>query len=211
MDSHTKQVCAAICDANAVCIARDRPFVLANGSKSSIYLDVRKLIYYPPIRDATIDRLAALVRSTCTKENDFIISGAATADIPFSILVADRLKCPSVYMRPPKKHGLGNLIEGGSVRRKTVVHVADLINSGVQGVNHISTLRENGAHINAYVAIVCRSIAGQLALEQHGVKVSCLCRLLDVLYYLRETNRVSDDILRPLIDSTAAEEKDVTV
>ncbi len=120
--------------------------------RSPIYCDNRVLLSYPAERNAVRDGLVHLVREHfpgCTA-----VSGVATAGIAHAALIADAMGLPMSYVRPePKKHGLGNQIEGRIAGGESVVLVEDLISTGKSSLAAALALKESGANLLGVVAV----------------------------------------------------------
>jgi orotate phosphoribosyltransferase len=83
-----------------------------------------------------------------------VIAGVATGAIAHGVLVAEELGLPFVYVRPePKKHGLGNLIEGEIHSGQSVVVIEDLISTGGSSLKAVDALREAGCDVKGMTAI----------------------------------------------------------
>jgi orotate phosphoribosyltransferase len=69
-------------------------------------------------------------------------------------LVADLLELPFAYVRPePKKHGMGNQIEGRIEKGQSVIIIEDLISTGGSSLKVVDVLREAGIEVAGMVAI----------------------------------------------------------
>lgn len=83
-----------------------------------------------------------------------VIAGVATGGVAIGALVAQELGLPFVYVRSePKKHGLGNQIEGVIEAGQKVVVIEDLISTGGSSLNAVAALRSAGAQVLGMVAI----------------------------------------------------------
>src|SRR5690606_16193459 len=103
-----------------------QPFTWASGWKSPIYCDNRKTLSFPDVRQMIAHGLADIVRDKYP--NTTVIAGVATGAIAQGILVAELLDLPFVYVRPePKKHGMGNQVEGFLPENSKVAVIEDLI------------------------------------------------------------------------------------
>ena len=95
----------------AVRLQPTEPFTWASGWKSPIYCDNRKTLSHPRIRTFIRQKFVEAITASFPKPD--VIAGVATGAIAQGVLVAEEMGLPFVYVRPePKKHGLGNLIEG---------------------------------------------------------------------------------------------------
>jgi len=64
------------------------------------------------------------------------------------------LELPFAYVRPePKKHGMGNQIEGRLEKGQSVVIIEDLISTGGSSLKTVDALREAGIEVAGMVAI----------------------------------------------------------
>jgi orotate phosphoribosyltransferase len=138
--------------ARAIKLSPDEPFQWSSGWLSPIYCDNRVALSYPDIRSYIKTELAELVR------RDFpgaeAIAGVATAGIAQGALVADLLELPFAYVRPePKKHGMGNQIEGRLEKGQKVVLMEDLISTGGSSLKVVEALRQQGIEVLGMIAI----------------------------------------------------------
>ncbi len=147
-----KEIALSLLKTKAVIVRRDPPFVWTSGIKAPIYTDNRILISYPQYRKQVIDAFLELIAE---KDLDFdVIAGTATAGIPWSSWLADRLNLPLVYVRSEKKgHGKENLIEGKLEKGKQVLIVEDLISTGGSSIKTAEALIEAGASVEDIISI----------------------------------------------------------
>jgi orotate phosphoribosyltransferase len=139
-------------DVQAVRLRPADPFTWSSGWKSPIYCDNRVTLAYPQVRTYIKHALADLVRAQFPQAQ--VIAGVATAGIPQGALVADVLGLPYCYVRPePKKHGMGNQIEGRLAETQKVVVVEDLISTGGSSLKVVEALRQAGADVVGMIAI----------------------------------------------------------
>ncbi|CCH01071.1 orotate phosphoribosyltransferase [Fibrella aestuarina BUZ 2] len=153
------------------------PFTWSSGWKSPIYCDNRVTLAYPEVRTYIKEALADLVRREFPTAQ--VIAGVATAGIPQGALVADALNLPYCYVRPePKKHGMGNQIEGrieASDNPQRVVVVEDLISTGGSSLKVVEALRQAGAEVIGMIAIFTYGFAlADQNFANANVKLACL-------------------------------------
>jgi orotate phosphoribosyltransferase len=136
----------------AIQLRPDQPFTWASGWKSPIYCDNRISLSDPEARTYIKNSLAAAIKGYF-KEVD-IIAGVATAGIAQGALVADLLDLPFCYVRPePKKHGMGNQIEGSIKSGQKAVLIEDLISTGGSSIKAADALRSLGIEVLGMVSI----------------------------------------------------------
>lgn len=148
-----ENVASMLLEVKAVRLNPDVPFKWASGWNSPIYCDNRITLSHPKVRTAIKNGLASAVQAYWGDVD--IIAGVATAGIPQGALVADWLELPFCYVRPePKKHGMGNQIEGATIKKgQKVVLIEDLVSTGGSSLKAVDALREAGANVLGMVAI----------------------------------------------------------
>jgi orotate phosphoribosyltransferase len=136
----------------AVKLQPHEPFTWASGWKSPIYCDNRKTLSYPKIRTFIRQQFVQAIQENFSKPD--VIAGVATGAIAQGVLVAEEMGLPFVYVRPePKKHGLGNLVEGEIKSGQSVVVIEDLISTGGSSLKAVEALRAAGCDVKGMAAI----------------------------------------------------------
>ncbi|MGI6663085.1 MAG: orotate phosphoribosyltransferase [Bacillota bacterium] len=122
----------------------EEPFTLTSGTKSPVYIDVRRLISFVEEREEALDMLAALVSET-VKEKVDAVAGGETAGIPYAAFLSSKMRLPMLYVRKkPKGFGRNAQVEGYLDEGKRVVLVEDLMFDGGSKVNFVQGLRNAG-------------------------------------------------------------------
>jgi orotate phosphoribosyltransferase len=148
----TKRIAELLLEAQAIKLSPEKPFQWSSGWFSPIYCDNRVALSYPDTRTFIKKALAELIRAKYP--NAQAVVGVATGGIAQGALVADILELPFAYVRPePKKHGMGNQIEGRLEKGQSVVIVEDLISTGGSSLKTVDVLREAGIEVAGMVAI----------------------------------------------------------
>jgi orotate phosphoribosyltransferase len=136
----------------AIQLSPEHPFTWASGLKSPIYCDNRKTLSYPEVRQYIREAFVATIRESYGEPE--VIAGVATGGIAIGALVAEEMNLPFIYVRSePKKHGLGNQVEGVLLPGQRVVVIEDLISTGSSSLTAVAALREQQADIVGMVAI----------------------------------------------------------
>jgi orotate phosphoribosyltransferase len=147
-----KRIAELLLEAQAIKLSPDKPFQWSSGWLSPIYCDNRVALSYPDTRTFIKKTLADLIRNEYPDVHAVV--GVATGGIAQGALVADILELPFAYVRPePKKHGMGNQIEGRLEKGQSVVIVEDLISTGGSSLKVVDVLREAGIEVAGMVAI----------------------------------------------------------
>ena len=194
------KVARLLLEVKAVRLRPEEPFTWSSGWKSPIYCDNRITLSYPEARTYIRTALA----DTILKEFPDVqaIVGVATAGIAQGALVADALNLPFLYVRPePKKHGMGNQIEGRLENGQRVVVIEDLISTGGSSLKVVDVLRQSGADVLGMAAIFTYGfpVAGQNFADK-DVKLVCLSDYETLVGEARDLNYISANAM----DSLAA-------
>ncbi len=174
MATTEQQIASLLLNIEAVKLSPEKPFVWSSGWHSPIYCDNRISLSFPEARTIIKNALAEAIRINFPEVQ--AIAGVATAGIAQGVLVADLMQLPNIYVRPePKKHGMGNQIEGRLVPHQKIVVIEDLISTGGSSLKVVDVLREAGAEVLGMVAIF--SYGFEIASEnfrQKNVPLVCL-------------------------------------
>ncbi|MCG6551822.1 MAG: orotate phosphoribosyltransferase [Candidatus Magnetominusculus sp. LBB02] len=177
MDSLIRAMMARLLwETKAVKVSVERPFQLASGNYSPLYINCRALISHA----AAMDIIAALSHYVCdSKGLEFdVVAGGETAGIPFAAYIAGRLSKPMAYIRKkPKGYGMGSLIEGVLKEGDRVLLVEDLITDGKSKEGFVNAVRTAGAHISDTLVVFDREQGGRDFLRKIDVELHPLCAL----------------------------------
>ena len=178
----------------AVKLSPEAPFTWASGWLSPIYCDNRKTLSVPAVRDFIKMAFSDAIRSL--EEQPDMIAGVATGGIAIGALVADVLELPYVYVRASAKgHGLGNLIEGGSVENKKVLVIEDLISTGKSSLTAVAALREAGANVLQMLSIFTYGFdIAEQAIEDADLNFSAMTDLSSLLAVAEKEGLISEEM-----------------
>lgn len=169
------------------------PFLWANGWKSPIYCDDKKILSYPKERDFfKIEISRVLMENFPTAD---VVAAVATNAIAQGILVAEQLNMPFVYVYPkPKDHGLENQIEGDVRPGQNVVVIENQVNLGVHAMNAVEALRMNGCKVLGVLTIIDYEIPSARKLfEKAGVPLVAMTTFTNVLEYARKNGQINQN------------------
>jgi orotate phosphoribosyltransferase len=170
--------------AGAVHVSRDRPYVLAAGWASPVYIDCRLLIGEPRFRHEAVRLAAEAVRSMIKADSFDAIAGAETAGIPFASWLADALDTPLRYVRKrPLGIGHNAQVEGGSVEGLRILLVDDLTTDATSKISFAKGLRQAGATVRDVLSIFYQSAfpGADERLAQAGLVMHPLATWDDIL------------------------------
>lgn len=174
----------------AVDFNAEQPFTYASGLKGPTYVDCRRIISFPRVRQTLLDFLAATVMRDAGFEAFDNVAGGETAGIPFAAMVAERLGLPMTYVRKkPKGYGRNARIEGVMTEGQRVLLVEDLTTDGGSKLSFVDAIRETGASCAHTAVIFYYGIFPETTqrLADHGVSLHHLCTWWDVLAEARES------------------------
>ena len=193
-----QQVADYLLQIGAIRINPSQPFTWSSGWNSPIYCDNRVALSYPEIRTYIKNELASAVKRAFA--NAGCIAGVATAGIAQGALVADVLNLPFAYVRPePKKHGMGNQIEGRIAPGSKVVLVEDLISTGGSSLKAVEALRQHGAEVIGLVAIFTYGFPqAEKNFADAGVPFTTLSSYAHLLDLANDQGKITDEQLKNL-------------
>ncbi len=176
-------------EVKAVLFFEQKPFIFTSGWASPVYIDCRKLIFYPRIRRQLIDFAVATLGRDAGYEQFDVVAGGETAGIPYAAWIADRLGLPMQYIRKkPKGFGRNAQIEGDLRDGARTLLVEDLTTDGRSKINFCQALRTAGAvvdhvFVNFYYDIFPES---KKIMADLNVKLHALATWWDVLEVVKQ-------------------------
>jgi orotate phosphoribosyltransferase len=171
-------------EVKAVLFFTDKPFIFTSGWASPVYIDCRKLIFYPRIRRQLVDFADATLARDAGFEQFDVVAGGETAGIPYAAWIAERFDLPMQYVRKKAKgFGRNAQIEGDIREGARTLLVEDLTTDGRSKINFVQALRNAGAvvehvFVNFYYDIFPES---KKVMSELGVKLHHLATWWDVL------------------------------
>ena len=180
----------------AVNFRPEDPYTLTSGWKSPVYIDCRRIIFFPRARQKIIELGTEKIGRHVGYETIEAVAGGETAGIPFAAWMADRMLVPMAYVRKkPKGFGRNALIEGAVPEGMNTLLVEDLTTDGGSKVQFARALREAGAICHhAFVVFFYGVFPGGLAqLAAMDVELHSLCTWWDVLEACNERPYFADD------------------
>ncbi len=167
----------------------DEPYTFTSGWKAPVYIDCRKIIYFPRARAKICELAVEKLTRHVGFETIEAVAGGETAGIPYAAWIADRMGLPMSYVRKkPKGFGRNAQIEGDVPEGKRTLLVEDLTTDGGSKIQFANALRDAGAICDhVFVVFFYGVFPGSLAkLKEMGISLHHLCTWWDVLEACRE-------------------------
>ena len=138
-----------ILEAGAVKYSAERPFFLASGWASPVYIDVQRLISFPRIRAALMDLARETVLADIGFEQFDTVAAVESSGIAYGAWIAERLALPLQYVhRRPRGFGREAQIEGTLRRGARVLLVDDISTDGRSKIDLCRALRAMEARVD---------------------------------------------------------------
>lgn len=178
-------------EVEAVRFRADEPFRFTSGWASPVYIDCRRLISFPRVRQTLMDFAASKIVREIGFETIDTIAGGETAGIPFAAWLADRLMLPMQYVRKAAKgFGRDAQIEGDFEPGLRILLVEDLTTDGQSKIKFCQALREAGAIVSHTFVIFHYDIFPQTKelLARMDMSMLSLATWWDVLAVCKKNN-----------------------
>ena len=185
-------------EVDAVLFNPAKPFIFTSGWASPVYIDCRRLISFPRLRQTIIDFATTTILRDIGFEKFDTVAGGETAGIPFAAWIADRLMLPMQYVRKkPKGFGRDAQIEGHLQEGARTLLVEDLTTDGRSKVNFCKALRMAGAKVEHVFVIFHYDIYPEAPkiMADIGVELHALATWWDVLRVARKGDHFDVDTL----------------
>lgn len=197
MTMNTEQkVARALLKIGAVGFVPDNPITFKSGIISPVYIDNRKLPFYPNEWKIIIDSFAKTIKKENLKLD--AIAGVEAAGIPHSAALGFSMKKPSVFVRKQMKdHGTKKMVEGGSVLNRNILLIEDLVTTGGSSLSAVENLRKEGAKVNNCLVIVSYNFpSAKEAFSKAKVKLHTITSFPVILGEAKKLGMINEAILK---------------
>lgn len=173
-NSFAEELALSLLEINAVILRPEEPFTWSSGWNSPIYCDNRLTLRYPELRKRICRAFVEIIEKEFSDVE--VVTGTATAGIPYAAWVAESLDKPLAYVRAKAKaYGLGNQIEGGVDKGQSTLVIEDLISTGGSAMSVIEALKFIGADVRAVLTIFTYGFnKANFRFEKAGIPVFAL-------------------------------------
>lgn len=165
-----EEVAESLWRAGAIRIEVERPFELASGNHSPIYVNCRSMISDPEFMHLYTRAARAILEAAGATLD--AVAGGETAGIPYAAYLARDLDKPMLYVRKKAKaYGVASRVEGRLEPGWKVLLVEDLITDGGSKLGFIEALRAAGAEVAEALVLFDRQQGGAALLATEGVRL----------------------------------------
>jgi orotate phosphoribosyltransferase len=167
-----------------LCVER-REVTLSSGKQSDFYLDLRRLLMRPRgLKLAGELVLARLMAGPCVDA----VGGMAVGAVPLvaAVLAAAANDDPAPKLvgffvrKEPKRHGLGNRIEGAFEAGQSVALVEDTTTTGGSTLEALDAVAEAGGKVTRVLCLVDRGEGAREAFAERGLALEPLFTRADL-------------------------------
>ncbi|HWP57442.1 MAG TPA: orotate phosphoribosyltransferase [Candidatus Acidoferrales bacterium] len=207
MSEVAEKIAEMLLQTEAIQIYRERPFVFVSGRISPVYIDCRRLLSFPDVRDAIVTELAKKAQAEIGLDAIDVVAGGETAGIPYAAFVAHLLHKPMIYIRKqPKGYGGTKQIEGTLAAGQRVLLVEDLITDGMSKLRFNIGIRAEGARMTDCLCIFDYASdrlnlhEGKNNLAEHGIRLHTLANWDHVLQVGMSKNYLTREASNQILD-----------
>ena len=182
----------------AVLFNAEQPFIFTSGWASPVYIDCRRVISYPSLREVLMRLAAGQIEHRIGLGNIDTVVGGEAAGIPFAAWIADALRLPMQFVRKKAKgFGRNAQIEGFLREGDRALLVEDLTTDACSKVNFCRALRRAGARVDHIFVIFYYDIVAQSrqVIADLGVSMHALATWRDVLDVARQARYFDEGTL----------------
>lgn len=171
-------------ETEAVLFNAEHPFVFTSGWASPVYVDCRRIISFPTLRQVLTTLAAGEIDRRIGVSNIDSVVGGEAAGIPFAAWIADALRLPMQFVRKKAKgFGRNAQVEGVLAEGTRTLLIEDLTTDGRSKLNFCQALRRAGAKVDHVFVIFYYDIFEQSRriIADLGVTMHPLATWRDVL------------------------------
>ncbi len=191
-----QKVAHALLKIGAVGFVPDNPITFNSGIVSPVYIDNRKLPFYPNEWKIIIESFSKIIKKEKIKLD--VIAGVEAAGIPHSAALGFFMNQPSVFVRKEAKdHWTKRMVEGGSVLNKNVLLIEDLVTTGGSSLHAVENLRKEGGKVKICLVIVSYNLPrAQDAFTKAKVKLHAITSFPVILGEAKKLGMIKGDRLK---------------
>jgi uridine monophosphate synthetase len=179
---------------NANCL-RFGSFRIKSGALSPYYIDLARLLSSPKDLCVIAQITSELIKKIMNAERIDKIASIALKGALISPSIATIINLPCIIVRKKKKeYGAKGRIVGAEVNKgDNILFFDDVVSEGISKIEGIKPLEDQGGNVKHLIVVVDREQGGKEKLEQKGYMVHSLARISEIVKFLSETKKISDN------------------
>ncbi|XP_014206508.1 uridine 5'-monophosphate synthase [Copidosoma floridanum] len=176
---------------------RTGSFITKVGLETPIYIDLRVIISYPQL----LLRLSKSLWSLVDNKDFSHVCGVPYTALPIATVISTESNVPMIIRRKEaKSYGTKKMIEGIFKTGDTPIIIEDIITSGSSIIETVKDLQNEGLNVTTALVIVDREQGGRDNLEKAGITVKTLFTITQLLGYLFESSKLSEESFKEIKD-----------
>lgn len=150
-DKSAQLIASILFDIGAVIFRARLPFKYNTGMLSPVYTDNRLIMSHPRERTKIVNLMMAKIQQIGKPD---VLAGTATAGIPNTAFLAQKLNLPMIYIKgQAKEYGKKNQVEGTLKRGEKVIVIEDLVSTGGSCIRAVEAVRKLGGKVSDIIAV----------------------------------------------------------
>lgn len=167
-------------------IIQEGEFILKNGEKSNIYIDMRSIISYPFCFSLIIESMSQIIEDNFGESsNEMTLCGVPYGALPLATGISLKRIMNQIMLRKERKsYGLQKIVEGYAKNKKLII-IEDVVTTGSSIKEACRVLESEGFEI---VCVIC------VLLRNKDVEITLGYPLIPVFYYNELVNSVNPEL-----------------
>lgn len=163
-------------------------FTMKSGKKSYIYADIRTAISYPAIFKHICDEFGTIMSNI----HYDMICGVPYSALAIASAIAYEKQIPMLLKRKEaKEYGTKKILEGAYQPGQNCLLIEDVITTGASLIETTSVLEEHGLKVTDVCTLIDRNQGGREEMSRHGYKLHSIMNLVEIIDVLFENNKIS--------------------
>lgn len=163
-------------------------FTLKSGKTSYIYADIRTSISHPPIFRQICNEYVKLMQGL---KYDFIC-GVPYSALALASAISYEHSIPMLLKRKEVKgYGTKKILEGSYCNGQSCLLIEDVITTGASLIETSTVLEEHGLKISDVCVLIDRNQGGRELLERQGYSLHSIMDLTEIIDVLFTENKIS--------------------